>query len=346
MNDEQPTSSEPSQSRGSRIGSFIAWAILVIAGFMCSMWIIAPKVYLLDVLASHQMLWGWCTLGYVLLVMVVRRLKAWRFAVVGLFFISIAMYPVCTKRIFTLPDVQIDQKPDTVIRVITSNIHPVNTHWKEDLKSMFAMGADVVVLNEVSPELSRAIRFDGYLESTAYPNWVHRFWVENETSPGIIISRWPIQHIAPSDTIKLTQNHLYATIQLPAGEVIMGLAHPLSPRNNNRWREGNLAIESQGLRIKELIAQTGNATPIIIGADLNAGPAQTRASTMRDAGMSMSKPVLRVGGSFPANTWVPTLLQIQLDDVWTHGKIKPVAWSAFDLIGSDHRGVVVDLEFE
>lgn len=296
-----------------------------------------------DVFASHQMLWGWCALGIVIFIAAARRRKACRMVVFGLICVCIAMYPVVTYRIMMLPDVDVEGKAESTIRVITSNIHPVNVHWQEDLAMLFSMDADVVVLNEVSPELSRAIRLEGYLDSTDYSNWEHRYWVKNETSPGIIISRWPIRQIKNTDTIAFGQNHLYTRIIHPTGEIIVALAHPLSPRSRDRWAEGNHVIESQALRIRELIEQTNELMPMVIGADLNAGPAQVRARTMRRAGMRMSKPMIRTGGSFPANSQVPSWFRVQLDDVWTRGSIKPIAWSSFELVGSDHRAVMVDL---
>ncbi len=63
---------------------------------------------------------------------------------------------------------------------------------------------------------------------------------------------------------------------------------------------------------------------------------------MRRAGLKMSKPVLYPDGSFPANAAVPSVLRVQLDDVWWLGEIEPVAWSMVTLEGSDHQAVIVD----
>ena len=56
----------------------------------------------------------------------------------------------------------------------------------------------------------------------------------------------------------------------------------------------------------------------------------------------MSKPVFRMGGSFPMNTPVPAALRIQLDDIWSLGDVEPVGWEMIELKGSDHQAVIVD----
>jgi len=226
--------------------------------------------------------------------------------------------------------------------VITCNINPKSTFWDEDLDALLNLDADVIVLIEVPPELNRRIRRFGRLDGTRYPHWVHREWVDQETSPGFILSRWPIEREDTGPDPHIAQHVLYARVQTPTEEVMVGLVHPLSPRSSDRWRQGNAAVELQAIAIEQTLERSG--LPLLMGADLNATPAQWRARMLRSSGARMSKPLIRFGGSFPVGRGVPEVFKIQLDDVWYAGAVQPIAWEMIDLRGSDHRAVAVDFQ--
>ncbi|MGV6815337.1 MAG: hypothetical protein ACWA5W_10080, partial [Phycisphaerales bacterium] len=222
------------------------------------------------------------------------------------------------------------------------NINPRNERWREDLDRLMGLGADVIVLLEVPPELSRGIRKYGLLEGGAYPYWAHRAWVDHETSPCFLLSRSPIDRLTVSSDQQARQNQLFTSLSFNGQTLIAGLAHPMSPRSEDRWRAGNRAIELQGDGVRQLLAD--GYSRILLSTDLNAGPAQYRARVLGKSGLSKSKPLMEVGGTFPSNSQTPRVLMVQLDDVWSAGSIVPIAWSSIEMRGSDHLAVVVDFE--
>jgi len=334
---QQTQQSDQPDRRRSKLVTIGIWGMVVVLIPASLAWVLGRWVYWFDLVGSQQMLISFVVLIGLMLALLGRR---WRAGMVCLVLAGVSFYPVLVDRVWVLSGVDLQSKPDGVIRVVSSNIYPRNEHWRVDLDELMATGADVIVLLEVPPELSRAIRKHGYLDSSAYPHWAHRAWVDQETSPCFILSRWSIDRLDLPDDPIYAQEHLFTHIATPKGELVFGLVHPLSPRTIQRWRRGNGVIRSQARAVEEIESKLGLA--MLIGADLNAGPAQQRARALRSSGLLMSKPVTRFGGSFPAGSSVPRAVQIELDDVWSLGPIKPVAWDMIELSGSDHRAVVVD----
>jgi endonuclease/exonuclease/phosphatase (EEP) superfamily protein YafD len=326
----------PPQKR-SKIVSAIAWALVVLLVPMSTAWIIGGWVYWFDVLASQQMLIGWIVLGTGALMLIARRRIP---GVICILLAMVSLYPVFTGRHLTLAGVDLEHKPDGVIRVVTWNTHPQNDAWRADLEIILQLNADVIVLLEVPPELSRSIRNRNLLDSTPYSNWKHRAWVDQEVSPSFLLSRWKVEQIDVSSRPAYAQHHLFVSVDRPDGAFVAGLIHPLSPRTKARWLTGNRVAGSQTMASRQIRADTG--LPIVLGVDLNAGPAMIRARQLRGAGIKMSKPTLRMDASFPMNSSVPAPIRIQLDDVWSTDGIEPIAWDMLELSGSDHQAVIVD----
>ncbi|MDF1809621.1 MAG: hypothetical protein P1U42_07995 [Phycisphaerales bacterium] len=334
MNTEKPQSTKHSKTT-----NIAVWAIILLATLACFAWILGSWLYPFDIVASQQMLLSVLVSIPLILFLILRR---YRVCAVLVVLLIVSISPIVSNRHLVLPLVDISTKPKNSLRVISLNIHPENESWDLVVQELLAYEADLIVLLEVPAELSRSIKDRGYLDSTPYSHWVRRPWIDNLSSPCYMISRWPIDALpAPLDPA-YPDLQLYRRLKLPGGDIAIGLAHPLSPRNSQRWDEGNLMIESQARAVKMINEQFD--MPLIVAADLNAGPAQQRARSFRSVGLSMSKPLLRFGGSFPANSPTPSAAMVHLDDVWTLGDIAPIAWDTFEVVGSDHRAVIVDLK--
>lgn len=306
---------------------------------LCLAWLMGDISYIADLIAAFQMQITLLTLGLAVVLILTRR---WRRGIVLLVLALFSGWPLAVDRVWTLPGVDLDQKPDGRIRVVSLNINPEN-QWENDaLDRVMELDADVIVLIEVSPVLNRDIRRNGRLDTSAYPYWAHRKWVDLETSPCFILSRTPIDLINTAPDPITAQHALHVRIQTTHGAVAVGLLHPLSPRTRRRWMLGNGVTELQSELIKSTTEKTG--LPMIIGADLNSAPAQFRSRALRAAGVHQSKPLLRAGGSFPSGRDVPGMLMIQIDDIWSAGGIRPVAWDMIQVRGSDHHAIVVDFE--
>lgn len=334
---EQPDP-QPVNAR-SRVINLMVYAFAIPSIVVCGCaWMLSARVYLLDMLVSQQMLLAWWSLGVLVVLVIMRR---WKIAVLALVMCVLAFYPVVHGRTLWLPKVEYASKPEGVIRVVSCNINPENEQWETALDDLMGLDADVIVLIEIHPELSRAIRKRDMLDGSLYPYWAHRYWVEEETSPCVIISRYPLSGIDPPALPGADQHILHARVEHPGGHFVVGLAHPSSPRDWARWDAGNRVIRLQAEAATN--SSKSESLPVLICADLNAGPAQLRTRVLRNAGLRQSKPLTRYGGSFPAQSNIPRALRVQLDDVWTLGDAHAIAWDAIDVLGTDHQAIVVDI---
>lgn len=313
------------------------WVVLPGSALIGTGWIFSGSFYALDLILAHQLLYGWVVLACMMCGVLLRR---WRWVALMVPIFALAIWPVARGRTMILPHVVFGEKDQGVIRVISCNINPLNERWEEDLDALMRLDADVIVLLEAPVELSIGARRRGLLDQTPYPNWLHRSWVEHETSPCFVLSRWPLEQLENEPGTAANQHVLHTIVRMPVGDVVVGLMHPLSPRTAGRWHQGNEAVELQSYTAKETLERS--ALPLVIGVDLNSGPAQWRGRALYRSDLRMSKPLLRMGGSFPSNGAIPEALMIQLDDVWHAGGIRPVAWEMFTLRGSDHRAICVD----
>lgn len=314
------------------------WLVLPSAIVSGVAWMGSSRVYYLDLLVSQQIWLAWWS---VLLLAIALCTRRWRIAVLLIVSSVLAFYPIVYGRTMRLPEVDFTTKPEGVIRVVSCNINPENARYEEAMDSLTTIDADVIVLIEVPAELSRDIRNRGVLERTAYEHWAHRAWIDEITSPGFILSTVPIEVIQPDTDENIARHILRVRVAFGSHDVMIGLVHPVSPRTIERWRAGNSVIHHQASFGANL--QSEHAAPTIIGADINAGPAQARSRVMRRSGFSMSKPLLQPGGTFPSGN--AGVFSVQLDDLWTKGAIDPIAWSKINIPGSDHFAVVCDFEF-
>ncbi len=320
----------------SKLITALVWVITALLVPLCLAWVVGQWVYWFDILASQQMLIGWVALALGSLILAGMR---WIAGSVCVVLALVSLYPVFVGRVWLLPSIDLKHKPDGVIRVVSSNINPVKTDWEHDIEHLFSLNADILVLIESTWGLLQSIKNQDMLESSPFSFWTYRRWVDEETSRVIILSRWPLEAIS-SDDPEYAQHHLHTQVQSPSGSFVIGVMHPMSPRTAYRWVKGNRVSESHTREIRRIRKELG--LPILIGADLNAGPAQQRARLLRRTGLQMSKPVLRFGGSFPTDSSLPATLRIQLDDIWSLGDITPIAWGMTKVPGSDHMAVITE----
>ncbi len=260
------------------------------------------------------------------------------------FLITLAAFPLVQSRTVLVPEVDFGSKSDDVVRFVSCNINPKSELWEHAVGDLLDLDADVVILLEVPPNLSRAIRRQGWIGNDAYTHWAHRYWVDQETSPGYVLSKWPIKQLDLGLDENSRQQILHVRVDHPDGAFIAGLIHPFSPRDRDRWTYGNDVTRLQARSAERTHHDTG--LPMLFGVDLNAGIAQDRARVLRSAGLRPSKPLTRIGGTYPSNTSVPRVFTFQLDDVWVMGEVIIDAWSSIEVLGSDHRAVVVDVRFD
>lgn len=327
---------EPRRARA-RVWGWLRGALVMLLAPAGCAWMLGRWSYYIDVIAVYQLQIS-LLIGLIAMALLVCR--CWRSGLPLILISTLGLWSVVRGRALTLPEVDFSRNPRNVIRVVSCNINPKNPDWRAGFDQLLDLDADILVLIESPWQLSRSVMKEGHLEKTPYRTYAHRNWVDKETSPCFVISKWDMARLDVGPEPMMRQQVLHARIDHPAGEIVVGPLHPLSPRDEARWDAGNRAIDLQAHGAEQRLA--GSELPLLLCGDLNAGPAQLRARTIRGAGMSMSKPVLRSAGSFPEGGDVPGLVMLQLDDCWHSDGVRPVAWSMLPVIGSDHRAVVVD----
>ncbi|MEM9372169.1 MAG: hypothetical protein AAGA55_00870 [Planctomycetota bacterium] len=254
--------------------------------------------------------------------------------------ILVATVSLAPGRAISVPGVDlVGVRSDEHVRVVSLNIHPQNEHWRDDLERIFSWSPDVVILIETPPDLWRGLVRRGELRDTAWSNHVYRSWVDELATPCFVLSRWPIERLAFDGIEHAERDVLIARVDRPDGAMLVGAAHPHSPRDERRWRLGHVQTRTTVDAVRGVLK--GSDEPLVIGADLNSGPAGHRSLMLRGSGLRMSKPLFGGGGSYPAGLAAP--LRVQLDDVWRSSGVRVAGWSSVGGFRSDHRAVVVDL---
>ena len=311
-----------------------AWVAALLCFFVCASWVVSGGVYVLDVAVGF--LWV-VVLGSAVVGLVLFGLKRWGAGLVCALGVGIGVWPLVAGRPMVVERGEIG---DVVVTVGSLNMYPRNKSWRDDLDVLMRLGLDVVVIQEIPTEMNRVVSTEGYLDDTAMPYWVKRRWRRERVSPGLIVSRYPIELIETAADDVMAEHQLMCVVDHPDKRFVVGLMHPLSPRSRDRWEAGNLAVESHCGQIARAMEMTG--LPVILGVDLNAGAAQVRGRSMRSAGLHASKPIWPIrSGSFPADKG--SVVRLQLDDVWRSEGVGVESWEMVDGGGSDHRGVVVRL---
>lgn len=299
-------------------------------------WIAGGASFWLDFIANFQ---AQIFVGVLLAALVMTacrfRWPALVLAIAG----AVAIIPVIRGRSVALPEPSIP-RPDaaSTVRVVTLNVYPENASWRSEIEAVLLHDPDIVVLIETSYEMWRWLVRDQGMANGLLPYTAHRDWVDELASPCIVLSRWPLRRLEFPLIAQSGRDVLLCEVAHPTVPFVVGAVHPHSPRSSARWELGNAQIQLTALALNDCRAR--GLTPILLGCDLNAGLAGSRAGQLRHAGMSPSKPVLGGWGSFPASA--PGVARIQLDDVWRSDGIEVLAWSSFNPVASDHRMIIAD----
>lgn len=137
--------------------------------------------------------------------------------------------------------------------------------------------------------------------------------------------------------VESRENGRTLVLPSPAGrEWILAAAHPRSPRTLATWREGNR-------RVRDLVdlANGRGERDLVILVDLNSTPTGARGRALAGAGLRPTKPFFRPQATWPA--FIPWPARLAIDDAWTTPGVGVVSWSTVPIPGSDHLGVLVEL---
>jgi hypothetical protein len=318
------------------LGLWAGRAAAVLAVALAGAWVVSGQSYWVDVLVSFQTVPVVLALVLAIGFVVVRR---WRPATVCVAGVLVGAWPLVVGRTVALPGVDVGRPPvHGVVRLVSFNIGPESDVWEEDVRRVLGWHADAVVLLETPPALWRLVDRDGGLRGDGWSS-VHRSFVEGLASPCFVLSRGGLERLALPGVEHAERDILLTRVGTGSGDLLVLAAHPHSPRTRTRWMIGNAMMR------RTLDAAVPEAErlglPLVMAADLNAGPASWRSRAARGTAMRMSKPLTGGWGTFEASWAGP--LRVQIDDVWVGPGVRVVGWSSFAPIGSDHRVVVADL---
>ncbi|MEO1715854.1 MAG: endonuclease/exonuclease/phosphatase family protein [Planctomycetota bacterium] len=280
-----------------------------------------------------------CGLGCVLLTVLTRRLVAGLVSV-----LSVVVLVVAALGVDRAPASASPKGP--VVSVLAVNAWAGNQRGDEQLEIMLASGADLIMLNESSGSLLRAIRSDPRVREV-YPH----FRLPDRAGPGFrfVLSRHPLRR--GGDAFGFVWPEIQAAlgyhgqrvlrVDLPAGPFVFAGVQFRSPRSPSRWAAGNAQADDTARGIAMIAERT--RLPIIAAGDLNATPVGVRMRRFtQSTGLLIAKPALRAGGTYPSS--LPRAARVPIDGGLVSPGVSVVSYRTIEMPGSDHAAALMVFE--
>ena len=218
------------------------------------------------------------------------------------------------------------------LRLVTANMLLTNTEVEKLAQDFAATGAEVILLQEVTPEHLADIRFVGLLDQYPY----HVLDARSGFHGSAILSKLPID--AGEAFLLAGSPMTKANLITPVGIVMVINVHTVAPINESQARRWKAQLE--------LLAQMNDMTdgPLVMAGDYNAtkdhGPMDAIfASGMRDA--------YSVAGTGIGATWPqwdgPMIPVMRLDHVLVNEQVAVLSAQLQPNRGSDHLRLAAEL---
>lgn len=215
------------------------------------------------------------------------------------------------------------------IRLFSANVRAGSDHVADVVAEARANGADLVVLQEIEPHDAVGLPDRGI--GAGYGHAIL------DPLPGYfggaVLSRWPI--VGSSISVG-GYPMISARVSTPHGELDIVNVHvvaPLDAEHHRRW-------STQLVELRTLLA--GAELPLVLAGDFNATPDHVELRRVAEAGTGVGELERRSSATFPSGWPIPPL--VALDHVIGSRDVSLVGSSTVDVVGSDHRGLVVDIE--
>ncbi|GMU40317.1 MAG: hypothetical protein AMXMBFR23_11830 [Chloroflexota bacterium] len=250
-----------------------------------------------------------------------RRVLAMMLALPALLYVLVLLSP---NLFLALPDDVPETSPR--LRVVTANVLMSNTDLDRLAEDILAQAPDVVVFEE----LTRAIEAFSPALAAAYP---HR--VATEVPWVTLASRWPLEdaRVLPIADGDRARDLLAASVVVGGTRVSLVAVHFMPPLDGEAYRTN---AAQRAVLQAEVDATPG---PLMVVGDFNAttlSPSFARllsGTGLRIATSSrLAEPTYYAYGRFG----------VRIDHVLVRG-VTVAEEAAFDLTGSDHRGLVVEV---
>ncbi|KWX65479.1 hypothetical protein ASJ79_28865 [Mycobacterium sp. NAZ190054] len=223
------------------------------------------------------------------------------------------------------------------LRLLQANIRLGEADPHALVSRVRADSVDVLTVAELTTPAVARLAAAGLAESLPYTYLRPRKGGGGEG----IYSRYPLTETAELEDLR--HSNLRATVAVPGAEPVAVYAlHPLPPYPEPSWR---WAMELD--RIGAYLA--AEARPLLVGADFNSTYDHRRyRHLLRSGGRGQAALVdaadhlgSGIVATYPADRWFPAVLAI--DKILTRGVV-PLTFRRIDLPGSDHHGVMGDVE--
>ncbi|CAN3128779.1 endonuclease/exonuclease/phosphatase family protein [Mycobacterium sp. smrl_JER01] len=223
------------------------------------------------------------------------------------------------------------------IRLLQANIRLGQADPQSLVDTVRADKVDLLTVAELTPDAVDRLAAAGMTQSLPFAYLRPR---EGGGGEGIY-SRYPLGDTA--ELPGLRHANLRAVVAVPgAGPIAVYALHPLPPYPEPAWR---WALELD--RIGAYLA--AEQRPLLVGADFNSTYDHERyrnllreggrdGAALIDAAVQLGKGIV---ATYPADRWFPAVLAI--DKILSRGPV-PLSLSRVDLPGSDHYGVLAELE--
>ncbi|MCA9911398.1 MAG: endonuclease/exonuclease/phosphatase family protein [Anaerolineae bacterium] len=221
---------------------------------------------------------------------------------------------------------------DDGLTLLTFNVSKDNRDFEGIARTVRAVGADVVALQEITPAAAL------YLEAALADEYPYQALHPADSYPGQgILSQYPLQD---DDYWQIELGHQRVTLNIDDRQVALYSVHPVHPFLPER---GFFNTEPRAREINDILLRVeGETIPAIVAGDFNMSD-QTDdyfkiTNALRDAFRARGS-----GFGFTFPSWIPIA---RLDYVFTSDAIAAIdahVWSSNG--GSDHFPLVVSLAF-
>ena len=241
------------------------------------------------------------------------------------------------------PLVVSDARGEPDLSVATINALAWNADHAGAARDIAAIDADILAIQEVSPELAAAV------EGPAFDRWPHRIVLARDDAFGIaVLSRHPMDARLEELDMELPADDeagsrtsvpmVVADLSIDGRPLRLFAVHtlpPFGPHYAEVWRMQSDALVH---RVADEVQ------PLVVAGDLNATPFHRIVRELESLGISDGHTAVGRGlaTTFPTDRWLPSML---LDHVLASDELAFTSVEERSIAGSDHEAVVAGLRW-
>lgn len=358
-----PSLPPPARRRRRRWLSALAWLGACPLLALSLVWTISGESFTLDLLANLNAQWLALALAWTIACLLIRRRGPALSAALACVLLLTPM--LLDRAAFTsrpVPSTRVQHAEPfgtPPLRVLHFNARSLGS-MERHLQLMTDTDADVISLLGPSVKEQFAVIYGDGLEDH-FPGKLVRRWkpsADGESTyitAAYLVARWPILEEPMPDLGEMREHIIAGVVQRPTSPFGVIAIHPRSPRNTQRWVEGNLTVDAAVVVARRMHER---GLPVVVIADLNSTPSGYRSRHLCSAAdLRRAKPFFTPTGTYP-ESWplglniktapaipAPWPTTLAIDDLWMSNSITVRGWSALPAFESEHRPILVDLEF-